>query len=53
MEPSPYAITEVRGSNSNFLYSFDIALPVLRKISIYCRWFLFGVSFYVNFQFTL
>ena len=29
-----------------------IALPILRKTSTSCRWFLFGVSYYVNFQFT-
>ena len=30
-----------------------IALPIiLRKISTCRRWFLFGVSYYVNFQFT-
>ena len=26
------------------------ALPILRKISICCRWFLFGVSYHVNLQ---
>ena len=29
-----------------------IALPILRKISNYRGWFLFGVSYRVNFQFT-
>ena len=29
-----------------------IVLPILRKISICRRWFLFVVSYYVNFQFT-
>ena len=29
-----------------------ITLPILRKISVCRRWFLFGVSYYVNFQFT-
>ena len=30
-----------------------IAIQILQEISIYHRWFLFGVSYYVNFQFTL
>ena len=29
-----------------------IGLPIWRKISICYRWFLFGVGYYVNFQFT-
>ena len=29
-----------------------IALPILHKNTICCRWFLFGVRYYSNFQFT-
>ena len=40
-------------SNSNFAHSFDFyCLTILRKISFCGGWFLFGVSYYVIFQFT-
>ena len=42
-----------RHSNSNFAHSFDFrCLKNLTKISICRGWFLFGVSYQVNIQFT-
>ena len=40
-------------SDSNFVHLLTfIALPILQKLSIYRRWFLFVISNDVNFLFT-
>ena len=40
-------------SKSDFAHPFDLfALQILQELSIYRRWFLFGVIIDVNFQFT-
>ena len=47
-----FGVIEYSHSNSNFAHPFDFdCLINFAKISICRRWFLFGVSYYVNFQF--